>query len=375
MKLEDLLKEYPRIQLVSPNNSSLLFSIIEKTSLQTSDLHVSFDRTPDFFALLKAQGEKCLVFSFHNSDGEAHGMACLSFREMRHKGQNVWIGYASDLRTSPELEREARVQWRKMYARVIHHASEIEEFGPCLGMVTAVWDDNKMAQKALVSQKKAKDFQYVPLLKYRSYSIWGRWKVWSKPKSVIRKAHVYDYGWIQKTLLESDDLCWCENDLERTLNLFNKSYSDFWVLEENGKMSAFILDVSQTPFKKLQIKAWPKSLAWAARLLPVFGKRPVRLNETVEMKQLVFFRSCRGDSQAQLQDFIHHFWNENLKLKKDEQFHILNIFDWNDQDLKLFKSGYLSTPIPGALYKVTAVQGADKLVNVHNFHTLEGNFL
>lgn len=379
MKLDDFLKNHPRIRWAYPEDQEALFSVIDKTALESSSLQISFERRPDFFGFLRAQGERAGVFTFHNQDDSPHGFACLTFRKMRWKGKPVSIGYASDLRTTPKLDREARVQWRKMYGLSIRNSHDIEDFNHAIGFVTAVWHENKAAQKALVSQTKTKDFKYEPVNDYHSYSVWGRWKFWSRPKNLVRRIQPHEVEIVRKTLLGLDQnnsgLFWEEADLLRTLGMFEKSYYDFWVIEEQGRLQAFALDVSQSHLKKLKIKAWPKTLAWAAKLLPLFGKRPVQLNSQVEMHQIVFYRSLQGDKTQNLFHFVDYFWSQNSKKPAEQQFNILNYFSWGSEPIDFQKYGYLSTTVSGSLYKVVSETTHPDFLEIQDFSNLEGNFL
>lgn len=378
MKLQQLLDQYPRVQVADPARQEPIFSIIEQTSLSSESLQVSFDRKPDFYYFLKAQGDRALVFTFMNKDGSAKGFAASTFRQMNWNSHPICIGYTSDLRTTSQLDREARMQWRKFYAGGVEHSQEIEEFDGCVGFVTAVWNENKLAQKALVKKKRPGDFSYDVVNTYQSHSLWGRWKPLSRPSCLVRPIKTSEIEDLVKLLCNQRALSWDEDDLSRTLAVFQKSFKDFQVLERNGDAQAFVLPVSMSKAKKTLIKKWPAHLGLIAKLLPLFGKRKLTLGEPIEVLQLMLYKSISGDESKNFLEFIDHFWYQNNKKPKSQQFSILSVNHWNkpgQTPLPLKEKGYLFTSIEGALYKVTTENSSSVFNEINDFTHLEIGFL
>ena len=379
MKLQELLDQYPRVKVSNPQDQEPIFSLIDQTSITSEALQISFERKPDFYHFLKAQGDHAIVFKFVNKDGTPHGFAASTFRRMCWNGQPVCIGYTSDLRTTPQLDREARLQWRKFYGHGVGLSQEIDEFDNCIGFVTAVWNENKLAQKALVSTKKRPgDFSYEIANTYHSQSIWGRWRPLGKPSSVVRPIQDSEMETLHKLLCNQDALSWNEDDLKRSLSVFQKSLKDFQVLEESGLAKAFVLPVSTSKAKKTLVKKWPPYLKNMAKLLPIFGKRKIELNVPIEVLQLMLFKSVMGDEDENLGAFIDHFWYQNNQLPKSQQFSILAINRWDkpeQKSLHLKEKGYLFTSIEGALYKVTAENTSPVFKEINDFSHLEVGFL
>lgn len=382
MKLQELLDQYPRVQVADPARQEPIFSIIDQTGISAESLQVSFERKPDFYYFLKAQGDRAIVYNFVNKDGTPQGFAASTFRKMCWNGQPVCIGYTSDLRTTQKLDREARLQWRKFYGHGVEISSSIEEFDGCIGFITAVWNENKLAQKALVKKEPTKkrpgDFSYEIANTYQSHSIWGRKKRLSKPKPLVRPIKQSEHDILMNMLCTQDALSWTADDLERTLAVFQKGIKDFFVLEENGKASAFVVPVSTSKVKKTIIKRWPAYLNFMAKLLPLFGKRAVRLNEPIEILQLMLFKSIHGNSDENLMKFVDHFWYENNLRARKEQFSILSVSRWDKPDqstLPLKDRGYLFTSIEGALYKVTTDKTSALFKEINDFSHLEVGFL
>lgn len=383
MRFQQVLDQYPRIQIADPARQEHIFSIIDQTSLSANSLQVSFERKPNFYHFLKAQGDHEFVFNFVNKDGTPEGFAACTFRHMKWQGQPTCLGYFSDLRTTPKLDRDARVQWRKCYSHVINASHQIDEFQGCIGFVTAVWNENKLAQKALVkkdSTKKSRpdDFNYQLAHTYRSDSVWGRWKPLRKTNSLVRPILRSEIDSLIKAFCEQKNLSWNEDDLSRTLAVFQKSYKDFFVLEENDAAKAYVLPTSISSAKRTLIKKWPYYLSLAAKLLPLFGKKPVRLCEPFEITQLSLFKSLSGDETDNLHAFIDYFWQQNSRSPKDQQFSALTVNTWakaGQKPLDLKKRGYLFTSIEGALYKVTSKNTSPHFSEINDFTNLDIGFL
>lgn len=382
MKLNDLLTDYPRVKIADQSDQSAIFSLIDKTSINTERLQVSFDRKPDFFHFLKAQGDKGLVFYFVNKDGTPEGFAASTFRRMSWNGQPISVGYTSDLRTTSYLDRDAKLQWRKFYGHGIGISSEVEEFDNCAGFVTAVWNENKAAQKALVNnankKKRAGDFNYKLANSYASYSIWGRWWPLLFKKSKLRAIRQDEINILISQLCKKDGLSWNKEDLERSLSVFKKSFSDFVVLEEAGQVKSFVLPSSTSEIRKTVLKKWPTHLSISAKLLPLFGLRPIKLHEPIEVMQLMFFTHISGDPELNLLQIVDSLWIENRSKSREQKFHVLAINRWDhpsSKSIPFAKSGYLSTEIPGALYKVTSEKGHPIFDQIKDFSTLEIGFL
>lgn len=378
MKLQQLLDQYPRVKVADPASQESIFSIIDQTSLSSESLQISFERKPDFYYFLKAQGDRAFVFNFVNKDLTPHGFAACTFRQMNWNSKPVCLGYTSDLRTTTQLDREARLQWRKFYGHAIEVSQEIDEFTGCSGFITAVWNENKLAQKALVKKKRPGDFSYDLAHTYHAFSIWGRIKPLKKSKSTVRLIQKSEIKYLIELLCNQTHLSWNEDDLSRTLAVFDKSFKDFYVLEKNNQPAAFILPASASKTKSTIIKKWPLYLRFMAKLLPLFGKKSVKLNQPLEILQLLLFKSVSGSEDENLLDFVDYFWEQNNLVPRENQFSILSLNRWdkaNEKPFPLKEKGYLFTSIAGALYKVTSENSSKLFQDINDFCNLEIGFL
>lgn len=372
MNFDQLLPFYPRIKIVDPQNQADLFSIIEQSPLSADQLVISFERKPDFFQYLKLQGKKGYAYYFTNQDGTPHGLAVTTFRQMKFKNKSIGFGYTSDLRTTPRLDRVGKLEWRRFYAKVVEHCYEIDEYQKCSGFLTAVWDDNLLAQKALVQKKRSDRVSYQAANHYQSHALWGRWYPLMKPKVEIRQIKKSEISILLKNLCESGQLDWDLSDLEQTLKVLGLTFEDFYVLEKNNEIQAFVLPASTDKMKQTIIKKWPHYLKWSAKLLPLFGKRSIHLHQPLTIIQLMFFRSIKNN-EADLYDFVDYFWYENSKKEKHLQFHLLTVGVW--QNYRFDNRGYLSSSIAGTLYKVLGENVRPEFQDITDFTKLEVGLL
>jgi len=372
MNIDNLLSFFPRIKKVDPHAQEPLFSIIDQAPLSSDTLQISFERKPDFFQYLRLQGQVGFAFYFTNQDGTPQGFAVSTFRQMKLRNKSICLGYTSDLRTTSRLDRVARLEWRRFYAKAVETSYEIEEFQKCSGFLTAVWDDNQLAQKALVQKKRPQDIGYFPVASYESHALWGRWFPLFRPRVQVRKIKEIEIPTLIKTLCDSSGLAWMRSDLESTLSQLGASLSDFYVLEKKSEVSAFVLLTSTDQMKQTIIKKWPNSLNWSAKLLPLFRKRAIQLNRPLTISQLMFFRSVNNNPHD-LYDFVDYFWYENSKKFLCDQFHLLTTGVWSNYQFK--KKGYLVSSISGTLYKVQTDRIRPEFQEISDFSCLEVGLL
>jgi hypothetical protein len=361
MKLAEVLSQYPLISLAQQKDQESIFRIIDATSLSTDKLQIYFDRRPDFFSFLQCQADKAFVFLMHNEDGSTEGMACLSFRRMWLDGQRVCIGYASDLRITEKLGRHCRVQWRACYDAILESLEKIKEFEGAIGLVTAVWDDNALAQKALVSKKRSHAFTYNYLQEYQAVSIWGRWR-WQSGEGRIRPVSPDEIPLILEILCEAkgqDAISWDEAELKRTIHCLGLDLLHFQVLEEHGMIQAVVLPIGDLYAKKLKIRKLPRVLGLLSKLIKInFG-------EEVKTLQLMFFQSRRDKKKRQdLLQFLNYFYKD----RKDRQ--LISVYTWNDKNLTkdLWRQGFCNSAVSGKLYRV---QGCKQNVTSWDLRSLE----
>lgn len=354
--LQSINDKYPLISVATEKDQSQIFDIIDKTSIVSGKIQVGFERRPDFFEVLKSQGPKYLVFLMHNEDGRAHGLAVMSFRPMLKDGKVISVAYASDLRTTRELSKAAHLQWRKMYAEVVTNLSEVPEFQNAQTLLTAVWDSNVLAQRALVKKNARLAVQYEPIATYKACSVVGRLII-KKPK-LIRHLRADETSVLKSFLCEPKsphEITWQFDELIRTLRQLGKTTEDFLVHEQNGHIQSLCLPVDKVPGRITKVLALPKNLIWLTRLAKFLFGIEISMGKELKTTYLMFYR-CKNPSlrYKHLSQYLHVCQNREKKLAKRDRTQVYVVSLWNETSLsrELWCRGFINSPISAKLYEV-----------------------
>lgn len=354
-RLADFLAKYQTVHLAGPADQAMIFDVIDRTTLDSGGLQISFERRPDFFQFLEAQSECSFVFLMMNADRTAHGLAVLSLRPFQTASGVEMVVYGSDLRTTPQLEREPRKQWRQMYADLIQNLHDIQEFGGARRVITAVWNDNALAQRALVKKNPRLGVEYRPTCEYLAVSVLGR--LWRRKPAVRRAESARDMEWIrQKLLTAGGAFSWTEAELNRTLKVLNKDFADFLVWAPQGEPRAFCLPVDRLPGRKVILKSIPDSLLWLRRLVKALFGLHFEMGQELRLQLLLFHRDVEaGALRPSGMAFLHFLMNEERAKPRSERTQIFSVFFWgNEPQAKGFlKSGFIATELGAKLYDVT----------------------
>lgn len=230
----------PGIERAEPKDNKDILQLLRDLRMTTPQGSLSYSRDPDFFKFSRIQGTIHTTFLFRNSDKSLKGLGQLSVRDCELNGRKSRIGYFSDLRIHPQLERRIKVSWRKTYLHVLSQGSQYEELGRPEFFFTAVLDENKEAQRSLVQRhsegSSRSDIVYSPMTRYRSVLILAR-----KPCSFslrsnntsqglsLKKSLFFNYEDVRQRILPADRftagdhwgyLSYCK-DLGRVLTLEN----------------------------------------------------------------------------------------------------------------------------------------------------------
>ncbi|MDK2125817.1 hypothetical protein [Parachitinimonas caeni] len=111
-------------------------------------LSVSFRREPSYFAGCALQGERAQVIKcVDTTDGRLVGMGCRSLGRVWLNGQQVRVGYLSDLRGAPEVRRGT------LLARGYRLLQQLHEADPLPLYYTMILDGNEAALSALTGSR------------------------------------------------------------------------------------------------------------------------------------------------------------------------------------------------------------------------------
>lgn len=359
ISLSQILAKYPRISLATPEDQDKIQDLLERTHLRSGGVQIGFDRRPDFFTFLRNQGPTAYVFLMSNENGDVHGLACLTIRPYQEGTHLRSLVYASDLRTTPQLSRIARRQWRDMYAEVIRCRTELIELQNPAAVLTAVWDANEMAQRALIRKDSKIQVQYLPLSHYQVVSVLGRWR---RSKALnVRRAIPEDRDVIFQWVCGKSSFTWNHEEFLRTLRQLGKTPEDFLILENSQQpttIKAIALPVASMPGRKVVLQSLPQRFHLIRKALRWFRGIDVQMGQELKAQNLLFFRTDNSlDAPQALSEFIHQLMNSEISLPGQDRTHLISVSLLQPAEGlwgALLRKGLLTTALHAKIYAVTS---------------------
>lgn len=159
-----------RLARATPNDQTSIEALFRKLPIQFSGMEVMYDRSPDFFSLLRARGNANTAISARlGSSEDLWGLGSISIRDGYFNGETARVAYLGDLRML--LSRNTARVWRQLYSRLLQDVAS--ELGVA-SFLTAIVGENKAALRSLVTRQNS-EFTYEPLGRLRLLAILGRW--------------------------------------------------------------------------------------------------------------------------------------------------------------------------------------------------------
>ena len=149
MRLADLVARHPGAHLATPGDNARILAFFDRAPMQTSAFALQYRRAPDFFHLLRYQGDRHHAVLFADDAGAVQGIGSFSLRPAWVDGRRATVGYLGDLRVG--FHRATITRWRAVVSDVVGRSREIEELADCTHWLTTVLDENRVARRALRS--------------------------------------------------------------------------------------------------------------------------------------------------------------------------------------------------------------------------------
>lgn len=157
-------------RLATSEDEPEIRKLFEKYPMSLPGFNLVYDRSPDFFSLLRARGEAHVaVTGGLKGSKELLGLGAVSVREGYIAGSRTRVAYLGDLRVIPN--RKTFRLWRTIYSRLIEEISRdlgVETF------LTAILGDNALALRSLVERRNS-DFLYESIGQVRMINLLGSW--------------------------------------------------------------------------------------------------------------------------------------------------------------------------------------------------------
>lgn len=371
LSMNEICKQFPNIRTATPEDNAAILEFLKTIPMDTKRFEIRYERSPDFFSLIQHQSEKGSVVVFENRDRSIGGIAVICIRRSYLNGKPCVSGYLSDLRISPSLSRETRVQWRHFYAALLENSHKVEEFNHCEYFYSAILDENKAALQAFTRDRS--QVVYREIAKYNAVNLLGRFPLVFRRTSrslldgrkiQIRKATEHDREMLKKFLT-------AENQSRLFGHYFNESSGDefdrrfeqwdglaienfYLAFSPEGTLLGTVCPWFSHTARRLVVARMPFYLRMLGKFLPWVGKQPI--HEGTELKTLYLthleFAGALSDQDriSVFEGLLNRIYVDGLSRK----VHLLSFIDFSTHSLMkaIRGKGYLYDRVPGTFYQV-----------------------
>ena len=120
--------KYDRVKIATREDGFELVEIFKKVPMKTPFFDIFYDRSPNYFDLLNLQRGKSFVFILKSKSGRTQGVATFIIKEHFIESKLEKVLYVCDMRTTPDIEKETKRQWKASYSEFMEKMEFIEEF-------------------------------------------------------------------------------------------------------------------------------------------------------------------------------------------------------------------------------------------------------
>jgi hypothetical protein len=358
MRIADLVAHVPTARLATQADNARILDFFETAPMHTLRFAVQYRRRPDFFRLLRYQGDRAFVIVSDDGQGGVRGVGTISLRPGWIDGRPTTVGYLGDLRM--KFDRALPTRWRQLFGELIARAGEIEELADCTHWLTTVLDDNRLARRALGSSRAG-----LPSLA-RLAPFTMRNLLMRLPRVGRRRSrwHVATAGPGDRALLvdfferENQRLPFgFRGELERRLGCWDGlSITDFVYAADDRGVVACVAPWSPAPAKQTVVSRLPPSLRGLGRMSAWLPSLPIRIPEPGEplrtpyLTHLVFAErldpSARAAAFRAMLDHLFDRW-------RNADWHCVALCDFQTWGLGAALRGYVQQTVPITVYAVS----------------------
>ena len=360
MRLADLIAAYPTVRLAAQEDNARILEFFERTPMQTEAFDVQYRRRPDFFKLLRYQGDRVFVFISENEAGEVRGVGSISLRPGWVGGKPVTIGYLGDLRVS--MDRALARIWRRIFSELLSNAHLIEEIADCSHWYTAVIDGNRGYLNNFNTGRPRPDrLSLVPIAPFTMRNLimrlplagrFGgrRWKV--------RGTEARDEDALLSFFEEENRRAplGFRGEMARRMSVWDGLTLDRFVHASDAQgMVACVAPWSPGQVKQTVVSRLPASLkliGMAARALP---KAPLRMPTAGEQLRVPYLthltfaaRLTPGERAEVFLSLLHHLFDG----WRGADWHCVSFCDFGSWNLGRALGGFIQQTVPITLYAV-----------------------
>lgn len=359
MRLADLVARVPTARLATQADNARILEFFEAAPMRTTGFAVQYRRRPDFFRLLRYQGDRAFVIVSDDGQGGVQGVGTISLRPGWIDGRPTTIGYLGDLRM--KFERALPTRWRQLFGELIARAGEIEELADCTHWFTTVLDDNRLARRALGSSRAGQP----SLARLAPFTMRNLLMRLPRVRRRHSRWHVAAAGPGDRALL--GDFFEQENqrlpfgfrgELERRLGCWDGlSISDFVYAADDRGVVACVAPWSPTPAKQTVVSRVPPSLRGLGRVSAWLPSPPIRIPEPGEplrtpyLTHLVFAERLDPTARAAVfRAMLDHLFDR----WRSADWHCVALCDFQAWGLGTALRGFVQQTVPITVYAVSA---------------------
>ena len=371
ISIMEIKKKYDRIKMATYEDGVELVEVFKSVPMKTPFFDIFYDRSPNYFDLLKLQRGKPFVFILKSKSGKTQGVATFIIKEHFIESQLQKVLYVCDMRTTPDIEKETKRQWKASYTEFMSKMEFIKEFEGIRYCYGAIILNNKRALKAFT--EKNNQFIFKELAAYQALNIFGK-----KPKLFQTDSIDEGHFTIQKALPSDLDSLWSFLEKQNRKKLFGDfiskeesvgdddfsfrlknwpglSLSNFLIIKNRkGEIKGCVCPWTPKTCKKFILSNLSLKLKMVVSLMPLFGKLPIKDHSSLETLYLTHLEidfDLLENEKSQITRILFH---EIEKLKLRNSYHILTLPSLpHYETLDILKDmGYLMEVSDGKVFQI-----------------------
>ncbi len=359
VRLAELVERVPGGRLATPNDNARILAFFDHAPMQTSSFALLYRRSPDFFRLLRYQGDRAYVMIAVDDRGAVRGLGTISLRAAWVDGSATTVGYLGDLRIG--FHRESIANWRHLFRDVIGRSGEIEEVADCTHWLTTILDDNRLARRTLASGKVDAP-AFVPIAPFTMRNVIARLPfARGRGRSAhwrVRRAEPADADHLAK-FFETENRSipfGFRDELRRRLSEWDGlTLGDFIIASDGDTIVACTASWSPSIAKQIMVSQMPMSmrvLERTSRILPRGGVRIPRAGEPLRVGYLTHLTFAAGLADGDRLTVFRGMLDRVFDNWPEVDWHCLAFADFAEWQLGRALHGYIQQTVPITVYAV-----------------------
>ena len=365
MQLAELVQRMPGGRLATKEDNARILAFFDRTPMHTSAFALQYRRSPDFFRLLRYQGDRAHVVLSVDERGDVRGLGTISLRRAWLDGEAATVGYLGDLRIG--FHRGTIGHWRQLVRDVVARSAEIEELADCACWLTTIMDDNHLARRVLASGRAGAP-ALVPIAPFTMRNVVARLPFARRerdtPRWRVRRAGPEDrerLGAFHESANRGTPFGFRDELARRLADWDGLALSDFLIASAGETIVGCAAPWSASGAKQMLVSSMPMAMRLLERVSAVLPRGMVRVPRAGEPLRVAYlthltFAADLGDADRlgvfrALLDDVFDRW-------RSADWHCLAVADFAGWNLARALHGYIQQSVPITIYAAVP-PGAD----------------